>query len=42
VLKLVGRLYSYDDEVLDYSVSHFIPGYFRFHVVRRVGGGQAL
>ena len=39
LLKLVGRLYANDDRVLDYSVSYFIPGYFRFHVMRRVGAG---
>lgn len=31
--------YLYDDQgaVVDYSFSYFLPGYFRFHVVRRVG-----
>jgi GntR family transcriptional regulator len=38
LLQLVARLYSGDGRVLDYSTSYFIPGYFRFHVVRRVGG----
>lgn len=30
--------YLYDDtgRVVDYSMSYFLPGYFRFHVVRRV------
>ena len=36
LLKLVGQLYGYDEEVLDYSVSYFIPGHFKFHVTRRV------
>jgi hypothetical protein len=22
---------------VDYTVSYFIPGYFKFHVVRRIG-----
>jgi hypothetical protein len=23
--------------VIDYSASYFVPGYFHFHVIRRVG-----
>jgi GntR family transcriptional regulator len=38
LLQLIAGLYSGDGRVLDYSTSYFIPGYFRFHVVRRVGG----
>jgi GntR family transcriptional regulator len=38
LLRFVSRLYSGDGRVLDYSTSYFIPGYFHFHVVRRVGG----
>ena len=30
-------LYSSMGRVVDYSFSYFLPGYFRFHVVRRVG-----
>lgn len=30
-------LYSATGRVVDYSFSYFLPGYFRFHVVRRVG-----
>jgi len=26
---------------VDYSFSYFLPGYFRFHVVRKVGQEQA-
>jgi GntR family transcriptional regulator len=37
LLKLIGQLYDNDEEVLDHSVSLFVPGYFRFHVMRRVG-----
>ncbi len=40
LLQFVSRLYAGDGHVLDYSTSYFIPGYFRFHVVRRVGGRQ--
>jgi GntR family transcriptional regulator len=37
LLKLEAQLYSRDGCVVDYSLSYFVPGYFRFHVVRRVG-----
>lgn len=40
LLKLIGQLYNHDDRVLDYSISYFIPGYFKFHVMRRVSMGQ--
>jgi GntR family transcriptional regulator len=40
LLQIIARLYSGDGHVLDYSTSYFIPGYFRFHVVRRVGNGR--
>ena len=36
---LMFQAYLYDDagRVVDFSQSYFLPGYFRFHVVRRVG-----
>jgi GntR family transcriptional regulator len=37
LLKLEAQLYTRDLHVVDYSLSYFVPGYFRFHVVRRVG-----
>lgn len=37
LLLLISKLYRADGTVLDYSWSYFIPGYFNFHVVRRVG-----
>ena len=37
LLKLEAQLYSRDGCVVDYSLSYFVPGYFRFHVVRRIG-----
>jgi GntR family transcriptional regulator len=37
LLKLEAQLYSRDGKVVDYSLSYFAPGHFRFHVVRRVG-----
>ncbi len=36
LLLFVARLYGESGEVVDYSTSYFLPGYFRFHVVRRV------
>jgi GntR family transcriptional regulator len=37
LLHFVAHLYSNDGCVVDYSFSYFLPGYFRFHVVRKVG-----
>lgn len=37
LLRFVAYLYSSSGQVVDYSISYFLPGYFRFHVVRRVG-----
>ncbi len=37
LLHFVAYLYSEDGRVVDYSFSYFLPGYFRFHVVRKVG-----
>jgi GntR family transcriptional regulator len=37
LLKFESQLYDSKGTVVDYSVSYFIPGYFRFHVNRRVG-----
>jgi GntR family transcriptional regulator len=39
LLKFTSQLYIADGSVVDYSVSNFIPGYFNFHVIRRVGNG---
>jgi len=35
--KLVAQLFTRDGRVVDYSTSYFVPGYFSFHVIRRVG-----
>jgi GntR family transcriptional regulator len=32
-----SQLYSTRGRVVDYSFSYFLPGYFRFHIVRHVG-----
>jgi len=37
LLYFAAQLYSETGRVVDYSISYFLPGYFRFHVVRRVG-----
>jgi GntR family transcriptional regulator len=37
LLRFVAYLYANNGRVVDYSFSYFLPGYFHFHVVRRVG-----
>jgi GntR family transcriptional regulator len=37
LMRMEARLYTRQDQVVDYSISHFVPGYFDFHVVRRIG-----
>ncbi len=37
LLEFIARLYSANERVVDYSLSYFLPGYFRFQIVRRVG-----
>ncbi len=39
LLLFTSQLFDANNHVVDYSVSYFIPGYFRFHVNRRVGNG---
>jgi GntR family transcriptional regulator len=41
LLLFTARLYSNIGRVVDYSYSYFLPGYFRFHVIRRVGSSIA-
>lgn len=36
VLHFKATLFSMDGSVIDLSRSYFLPGYFRFHVIRRV------
>jgi GntR family transcriptional regulator len=38
LLKLEAKLYTQDDIIVDYSISYFVPDYFDFHVIRRIGG----
>ena len=40
LLRFESQLYDSAGKVLDYSVSYFIPGYFNFHVNRRIGIAQ--
>ena len=42
LLKFTSQLYIADGSVVDYTVSNFIPGYFNFHVIRRIGNGKAV
>jgi len=37
LLNFVADLYTESGRVIDHSLSYFLPGYFRFHVVRRIG-----
>jgi len=37
LLRFESQLFDIKNDVVDYSVSYFIPGYFKFHVNRRVG-----
>jgi GntR family transcriptional regulator len=37
LLVFVARLFAATGKVVDLSTSYFLPGYFRFHVVRKVG-----
>lgn len=38
LLHFEARLHSAAGEVVDYSHSYFLPGYFKFHIVRKVVG----
>jgi GntR family transcriptional regulator len=40
LLHFASRLFNGESEVVDYSTSYFIPGYFNFYVNRRVGRNQ--
>lgn len=37
VLNFEATLYSAEGRAVDYSYSYYLPGYFKFHVLRRVG-----
>ena len=38
LMRLEAQLFAADGQIVDYSISHFVPGCFRFHVVRRIAG----
>jgi GntR family transcriptional regulator len=38
LLLLKGLLYDEEGEAIDYSHSYFLPGYFRLHIIRKIGG----
>ncbi len=40
LLHFDAQLFDVNGKALDYSLSYFIPGYFRFHIVRRVRSGR--
>ena len=37
LLRFIAYLFSTSGQVVDYSYSYFLPGYFNFHVIRKVG-----
>ena len=37
LLHFYSQLFDVNGKAVDYSMSYFIPGYFHFHVVRKVG-----
>jgi GntR family transcriptional regulator len=37
LLQFVSQLYNDKGKIVDHTVSYFIPGYFNFHVVRKIG-----
>lgn len=42
LLKLEAQLFTREGKVADYSLSYFVPGYFHFHVVRRIGRSRSI
>jgi len=38
LLMLTAKLFTASGQVVDISSSYFVPGYFKFHIVRKVGG----
>ncbi|NCP87129.1 MAG: hypothetical protein CO094_04845 [Anaerolineae bacterium CG_4_9_14_3_um_filter_57_17] len=38
LLQFAAKLLSASGRIVDYSHSYFVPGYFKFHIVRKVGG----
>ena len=42
LLCFIAELFTTDHQVIDHSQSYFLPGYFRFHIVRRVPQNERL
>lgn len=42
LLQFISQLYTADGRMVDHTESYFIPGYFNFHVVRRIGSAGQL
>jgi GntR family transcriptional regulator len=40
LLHFYSQLFDGRGKIVDYSLSYFIPGYFHFHIVRRVGSAR--
>jgi GntR family transcriptional regulator len=40
LLHFSAQLFNASGTILVYSKTYFIPGYFNFHIVRRVGNGS--
>jgi len=40
LLHFCSQLFDAAGEIVDYSLGYFIPGYFHFHIVRRVGAAR--
>jgi GntR family transcriptional regulator len=38
LLMFESLLFDIDQRIIDYSFSYFLPGYFRFHVLREIVG----
>jgi GntR family transcriptional regulator len=38
LLQLEALLYDKDGRPIDYSLSYFLPGHFRLHIIRKIGG----
>ncbi len=38
LLLLTALLFNEDGDPMDYSHSYFLPGYFRLHIIRKIGG----
>jgi GntR family transcriptional regulator len=37
LIQLTAQLFANNEQVVDYSYSYFVPGQFKFHVMRRLG-----